>query len=194
MKIAITAIAAIAGAATASPYFTAANGYQGIGSAPAGATATITIDISGIETFDEFGSLSNTAFDTFIMSGAHIVGLGWDVQQSTIGASWLSDMTISFGSTSAAAVWLTPSGTGASGTESNSSAGILDLVGQTLDFFLDADGMLSMEFFESFVDDAGFAEGAFLNGSSVQIQYIIPAPGALAMLGLGGLVAGRRRR
>ena len=199
MKIAITAIAAIAGAATASPYFTAANGYEATGnSAPAGAFATITLDISGIETWDEFGSANNTVMNTFIGSGYHITGIGWDVNQmaglDSGGLSWLSEMTITFGDSNAAAVQLAPSGTAGPGTESNSSGGILDLVGLSFDFFLDADGILSMEFFESFVDEAGAAEGIFLSGSSIQVQYVVPAPSALAMLGLGGLVAGRRRR
>jgi len=199
MKIAITAIAAIAGAATASPYFTAANGYEGVSSSPAGAVATITLDISGIQTFDEQG---NTSFNTFLFpnigANAQVIGLGWDVSQTagidTNGFSWLSEMTIAFGGTSGPAVFLAPSGTSGPGTESNSSGGILDLVGLTLDFFVDADGILVMEFFEGFVDEAGVAEGIFNSGSTIQVQYVVPAPGALAMLGLGGLVAGRRRR
>ncbi|MEQ9207736.1 MAG: PEP-CTERM sorting domain-containing protein [Phycisphaerales bacterium] len=200
MKIAITAIAAIAGAATASPYFTAANGYQSVASAPAGAAlATVTIDISGIETWDEEGSAFNTVIGANLAANAHVVGIGWDTNQiaglDSGGASWLSEMTITFGDSAGPAVlFLTPSGTGAPGTESNSSGGIFDLTVSALDFFVGADGVLSMEFFESFVDQAGAAEGLFDQGSQLQIQYVVPAPGALAMLGLGGLVAGRRRR
>jgi len=198
MKIAITAIAAIAGAATASPYFTAANGFEGMGQAPAGAVATMVIDISGIQTWDEQGSAFNTVIGNNIGANRHVVGIGWDVNQlaglDSGAASWLSEMTITFGGTSGAALFLTPSGTGAPGSESNSSGGIFDLVGSALDFFVDADGVLEMEFFESFVDQAGAAEGEFLAGSTISIQYVVPAPGALAMLGLGGLVAGRRRR
>ena len=198
MKIAITAIAAIAGAATASPYFTAANGYTSTAQAPAGATATVAIDISGVLTWDEQGSAFNTVMNTNILSNAHIVGIGWDVNQfaglDSGGASWLSEMTITFGGTSGAALFLTPSGTSSPGSESNSSGGIFDLTGSALDFFLDADGVLSMEFFESFVDQPGAPEGEFLQNSTITIEYVVPAPGALAMLGLGGLVAGRRRR
>ena len=199
MKIAITAIAAIAGAATASPYFTAANGYEATGnSAPAGAVATMTIDISGMETWDEAGSVFNTVLTANLGANAHVVGVGWDVSQmaglDSGAASWLSEMSIMFGSSSADVFFLAPSGTAGPGTESNSSGGILDLVGLTLDFFVDADGILEMEFFEGYVDEAGAAEGVFLSGSTIQVQYVIPAPGALAMLGLGGLVAGRRRR
>lgn len=199
MKIAITAIAAIAGAATASPYFTGANGYEAVNSAPAGAVATLTVDLSGVETWDAYASAFNTVMNINIGAGSHVVGLGWDVNQTSFGASWLSEMTISYENTAQdAGVFLTPSGTGAPGTsESNSSGGILDLVGLAtpLDFFVDADGLLRLEFFESFEDVTGAAEGIFNSGSSIQVQYIaVPAPGALAMLGLGGIVAGRRRR
>ena len=199
MKIAITAIAAIAGAATASPYFNAANGYEATNSAPAGAVATLTVDLSGVETWDGYGSALNTVMNINIGAGSHVIGLGWDTNQTSIGASWLSEMTIAYeNSAQDAGVFLTPSLTGAPGTsEANSSGGILDLVGLAtpLDFFVDGDGLLRLEFFEGFDDVLGAADGVFNSGSSIQVQYVpVPAPGALAMLGLGGIVAGRRRR
>jgi len=195
MKIAITAIAAIAGAATASPYFTGANGYVGQGQAPAGAVATVTIDLSGMDSWDLFADADNVVLNTAIGANSHIVGIGWDLTFATVGASWLSEATISFeDSAQAGGVFLAGSGTAAPGTETNSSGGIFDLVGTGLDFFLGADGMLRMELFEDFDDVADAVDGSYLSGSSVQIQYVVPAPGALAMLGLGGLVAGRRRR
>jgi uncharacterized protein (TIGR03382 family) len=41
-------------------------------------------------------------------------------------------------------------------------------------------------------ESAGSVKGAVVvNGASI---HIIPAPGSLALIGLGGLVAGRRRR
>lgn len=194
MKIAITAIAAIAGAATASPYFTASNGFEATSQAPAGATATVAIDISGIDSWDANGDIDNTWLFTGLVANAHVVGIGWDVNQATVGASWLSEMQMSFGGNTTAEIFLTPSGTGAPGSESNSSGGIFDLVGSALDFFVDADGILAMEFFEGFDDVDGAVDGNWLQGSVITIEYVVPAPGALAMLGLGGLVAGRRRR
>ncbi|MFK7760099.1 MAG: PEP-CTERM sorting domain-containing protein [Phycisphaerales bacterium] len=202
MKIAITAIAAIAGAATASPYFASAGGFEATTVGNAGATATITVDISGIQTFDELGSTFNTVLGINIGGGSNVVGIGWDVNQlaglDSGGASWLSEMTIGFGNTfDGILINLGTSGTDAPGTEANSSGGIVDLTALTtpLDFFVAADGILSLEFFESFVDQAGAAEGEFLANSTLTIQYVpVPAPGALALLGLGGIAAGRRRR
>lgn len=194
MKIAITAIAALAGAATASPYFTAANGQQGIGSTTAGALATITIDISGVNSWDLQLDASNEILGQLIGASAHITGIGWDVNLSTVGLSWLSEATMNFED----ALFLTVgNGDDAPGTASYSSGGILDLTSLTtpLDFFLSADGILDIEFFESFDDVADAIDSTFGNGSTIQVQYeVIPAPGAVAMLGLGGIVAGRRRR
>lgn len=200
MKIAITAIAAVAGAATASPYFTGYSDAQQVGSAPAGALATITIDLSGAASNDPLGAAINERFDQNIFAGAHIVGIGFDVSLSTVGASWLSEAVIAFENTSlSGGVFLTPAiGNDAPGSGSFSSGGIIDLAtvlpSTPLDFFLDADGILLIELFDSFDDNPGSADAIYGAGSSIQVQYVVPAPGALAVLGLGGLVAGRRRR
>ena len=58
---------------------------------------------------------------------------------------------------------------------------------------LDASGMLSIEVHEVGFDDNPGDIDSFFNSGTVTISYV-PAPGALAVLGMGGLVAGRRRR
>ena len=59
---------------------------------------------------------------------------------------------------------------------------------------LGADGMLDIEFYETEWNDNSAAVDSFYEaGSSITLTYT-PAPSALAVLGLGGLVAGRRRR
>ncbi len=199
MKIAITAIAAVAGVATASPYMASVNESQVSGhSAPAGAIATMTIDISGVESWDALGG-ANTVLNFNIGANAHVIGFGFDATIVTQGGSWISEARIALtdsGFTTGVLFGL--SGTNSPGTEVVSSGGIMDLatVNPTvpLDFFVDADGIARVEFYESWDDDAGVVDAVYGAGSQIQIQYIIPAPGALAMLGLGGLVAGRRRR
>ncbi|CAN0594277.1 unnamed protein product, partial [Laminaria digitata] len=59
-----------------------------------------------------------------------------------------------------------------------------------------ADGILDINFFESFDDVAGEIDATYLAGSTITIvgQGIVPAPASLALIGLGGLAAGRRRR
>lgn len=203
MKIAITAIAAVAGAATASPYFQGYADAQQVGSAPAGALATITIDLSGANSWDSSGAAVNERYDQNLLANAHIVGLGFDVSITTSSnGSWYSEAVIAFENTAqTAGVFLTPGiGDDFNGSTalSYSSGGIIDLAtvlpSTPLDFFLDADGVLRVELFEGFDDVAGDIDAFYGAGSTVQVQYVIPAPGALAVLGMGGLVAGRRRR
>lgn len=194
MKIAITAIAALAGAATASPYF-AAGDAQGVTSNNAGALATITIDLGGVNSWDDLGDSSNEIVTAFLGANAQVVGIGWDVNISTVGLSWLSEPVMNF----EGALFVTAGvGDDFAGTASYSSGGILDLftAGTTpLDFFVGADGILDIEFFEGYVDVFDAIDATYGQGSQVQVQYVaVPAPGAVAMLGLGGLVAGRRRR
>ena len=57
-----------------------------------------------------------------------------------------------------------------------------------------ADGILTMEFWESYNDHTGVADAKY-TGGSVTFEYNeIPAPGALAILALAGIAGIRRRR
>lgn len=54
-------------------------------------------------------------------------------------------------------------------------------------------GLVYLTLWDSWQDSGVFPDAVFGAGSFVTLHYV-PAPGAMAMLGLGGLVAGRRRR
>jgi hypothetical protein len=54
-----------------------------------------------------------------------------------------------------------------------------------------SDGLVFLTLYDSFVDDT--IDHVYGAGSTVTVTFI-PAPGAAALLGLGGLVAVRRRR
>ena len=204
MKTALLTLAAFSGLASASPVLSGHNtqGFNvGMGtSGIAPAVATITIDLSGIESMDEFGDLSNTVMTIdggLFAENSHVIGLGWDVTIMTNAVSWLSDTSIAVeNSDGSAGAYVAPgSGVDMSGTTAFSSGGLIDLVDMGFDFFLLADGDFRLEFFEVFDDSADAVDASFLTGSTLTIQYtLVPAPGALALMGLGGLVAGRRRR
>lgn len=199
MKISVTALATIAGIATASPYFEAGDA-QGVTSAQAGPFGTLTIDIANTGSWDFEGAPGNTNTPWGDIDWANcscdvrITGIGWDVNISTFGDSWLSEATMRFED----ALYLTVgAGDDFAGSASYSSGGILDLTSLTtpLDFFLSADNILDIEFFESFDDVENAIDAIYGAGSTLTIQYeLVPAPGALAILGLSGLVASRRRR
>ncbi len=158
-------------------------------------TVTITFN-TDIPSWDLEGDADNFIANIDFGVAGTIHGIGWDTTQASIGASWLSEMVVSFADLGGApGLYLTPSGTTAPGTESYSSGGIVDLEGAGIPDVVIASGVLSMEFFESFDDVADAIDGNWLEGSTITLDmFFVPAPGALALLGLGGLVSTRRRR
>ncbi len=169
------------------------------GSAMAGEIApqVIEVDISNLVSFDGLGAPGNETLSINLPEGYdRVIGIGWDVVLETYGASWASEASIALGdSVDGAALFLSP----ASGEDAPlgeptaySSGGIVDLIGLGLDFSV-ASGVLSLELFEGFDDVAGEADAAWLAGSTISVQ-VIPAPGAIALLGAAGLIGTRRRR
>ena len=194
--IALTALAAAAGLATASPYL--ASGLTDYSVSNAGAaTATLTIDVSGAQFNDAQGSALNQMMSIALANGAVVTGIGWDVTLTSIGASWANEAVINFEDQ----IFLTVAGDANPVTSMNyTSGGIIDLTDDvslpniTLDT-LGASDTLDIEFFESFVDNGGTGDNFFEACSVLFLQVAcVPAPGSLAILGLCGLVAGRRRR
>ncbi len=194
--IALAALAATAGLATANPI--AVGQFAGNTVDTAGvATGTIIVDISGYNSNDAQGSALNEILTVALGVGAEMTGIGWDVYLTTIGGSWASEAVMNFGGQ----LFLTPGiADSFSVTNQNySSDGILDLGDNGIPNTLpDAAGNLDIEFFESFVDNGGTGDATWGAGSTLTLVgfggNFVPTPGSLAVLGLGGLVAGRRRR
>ena len=176
-------------------------GVASIGLVAAIATAeSITLDLAGVNSNDNFGSPNNDA-SLIALGDVTITGIGWDNvvgNGDDTGVTWGNEMTmavvnsgdlngvfISFfpseGSATAGGIW-----------GPASSGGIIDLVSQGLAFNTTS-GSLLVEFFESYNDVDGAPDAHYESGT-VTIEYSVPAPGALALLGLAGLAGGRRRR
>lgn len=174
---------------------------KAVPSSPSLVTSVLDINVAGIASFDGYGSAGNTVLSNVLPANAHIIGIGWVTTQTATAPSWLSEMVVSFESTSTFAVQLTPAvGDDFSGTSNYTSGGIVDLVGLTLDFNLDADGLLKMQFFESFNDFANAVDGRW-DAGTISIRYefngtSVPEPATLALVvfTLAGVAAGRRRR
>jgi len=162
--IALAAVAALAGTAVAGN--------------------SITIDVSGVNSWGFQGDPQNEFIDVFVGAGASITNIAWDVNLTTLGISWADENTMTFNGAESVNVAL-----GDAFTVSNANyAG-----SQGSGLVLDASGMLSIEVHEVVFDDNPGDIDSFFNSGTVTISYV-PAPGALAVLGMGGLVAGRRRR
>ena len=165
-------------------------------------------DVAGIDSVDGLGAAGNTviAFDLATAlgfpAGTQLImnGIGWDVTLTGGGptnaqpGSWLSEMAVYFDDN------IAPDGVGL-----HLRPGVADAFAGTASYFNAGDkllnlgipdiplpdGVLRMEFYESFNDGAG-RDGLWKQGS-LFIQ-VVPTPGAAMLLGLGGLAMIRRRR
>jgi hypothetical protein len=152
---------------------------------------TVTLDLSGINSWDLQGDASNETATIHWPMFNSVIGIGWDVRIETIGGSWLSEAVIGFEEE----LYLTPGiGNDFAGTASFSSGGIIDLLSTGMDFQFSPDGILDIEFFESFDDVDDQVDAFFAAGSTIQVRFAYPAPGSLALLGCAGIGATRRRR
>ncbi|MBX3375077.1 MAG: hypothetical protein KF817_14695 [Phycisphaeraceae bacterium] len=153
---------------------------------PASTVVTIPVD----EVFSNFG-LGNAGNEHIVTdlaaaaggipgSAVTITGIGWDLNIETFGASWRSEARIAFMDNlgSPPATTLAPgvadnSPSPPGGTD-YSSNGIVVLADVFQPDILLADGVLDLEFFESFVDDANGPD-AVLNGTiDVQVNSMPP--------------------
>lgn len=164
-------------------------------------------NVAGIFSVDPAGDPLNEVFNLSLAPGARVIGLGWDVTLFADAPSWLSEMVVRFGSTSVPfELELRPGiGDNFPGVRSYSSGGIVDLVGLGFDFTVDANGILRLEFYDSFDDFANDWDGIWRSGN-LAIQWsvagdeppVIPEPATWAMMiagfGLVGFAARRRRQ
>ena len=205
MKIAVLALVAFAGAAQAQTLFGAGasipdnnpagvNGGDIVFAAPLGTIQTVSFGMQGL-THTWLGDLIATVTYTPNTGSAISVNLFNRIGLPPAGAGDSSDFGGDYTfSDSGADLWAAASAAGAAAavaagdyraTGAGSGAAI-DLT--TLFAGADATGTWSL----NVADRAGADVGAF-TGWSVTLTSI-PAPSALALMGLGGLVAGRRRR
>ena len=176
---------------------------------------TKTVDLANVASRGTGADGIETILQESFGTSVQIVGIGWDVSIGTFGPSFLQEAVAGFANSSSAFQILLAPGANTSdesGEKSFSSGGVLDLTnvgGDDISFVL-GDGILNIVFFESFYDNiftapvAANAAGdpptvdALWNGTLTITGLTIetPAPGSLALLGLGlgGLLLRRRRR
>ncbi len=189
--IPVITISACAGLALAG-HVTTPSG-QASATAEAPAFITITVDVSGIEFRDPQGDAINEILSLNLTPNIFVTGIGWEVNLTTIGASWASEANIGFNDE----VFLAPA-IGDDFPVSSmhySSGGIIDLLDVGLDWiFLEPDGVLNLEFFDTFDDNPDAADAFFESGSELFLRVGYPTTGTAVALSLGVLCTTRRRR
>ena len=189
-------IAAAAGLATAAT-ITLDDATQITHSNAGTPTTTYTFDLSGIQFNDTAGSLFNESLSLTLGGNQIITGIGWDISLSTVGLSWASEATMLFNTDFHEGLILNVAADDFSVTNQHYSSNVIDLTDNGIENFQSSAPIwtLDIEFFDSFVDNAGTGDAFFEEGSLIRFAVInMPAPNTLALLGLGGLTLGRRRR
>lgn len=165
------------------------------------------VDVSNTLSVDGSGSPNNVvmlvdvAACVGLPSGTPVLfnGIGWDVNLfadpavGTLGGSWLTELAINLGPSAGPGFGYVAPGDDGLGT--NQHPGTEHFAEPVFKIGADLalpDGVLKMEFFEVFNDDAG-ADGAWLANSTVTIQ-VVPEPASLALCAIGALALIRRKR
>ncbi len=170
--------------------------------ASAASAEIVTVDLTNVNSWDGLGDADNDVLSLDLAaaiglpSGSEVVvdAIGWDVTIETIGGSWLSEARIAYDDSGDGTpeIFLTPGfGDDFAGSDAYSSGGLLVLADAAIPDLVLADGVLTLEFYEGFDDVADEIDAIW--GGELALN-VVPAPGALALLGLAGAAGTRRRR
>jgi hypothetical protein len=150
------------------------------------------IDVTGVLTNGLEEEAGNTVRFYQLLPGALVDATSFSVSLTAYSPSWRSEMTISFLNSSGDGVYLAAGAADAapgSGTYTDS----VNLSDFGLAFNVGSDGLLRVEFFESFDDPEVDPDGLFVSGS-VTFSNVVPEPATYGMMALGLLAVGAAAR
>jgi hypothetical protein len=160
----------------------------------------LVVNVAGIQSVGDVGNADNTVLNFQVGANSHITSVSYSVNVTAFTPSWLSELGLQFtDSDQGTGVIFTAGGDNNAGTASYADSADLAAIG--LDFFVGADGILRLEFFEDFDDFAG-ADGQWNFGTvTFGVTEETPPPGNVPepatglLLGAGlALMAYSRRR
>lgn len=160
--------------------------------------ATLVLDVTDVLSIDPLGDVLNTYGVFNIGANSQVTGIGFDVTIYADAPSWQSEMAIYFDNTDLASGVVLRPGAGVNSPGTGSYSGYGDLVDLGLAFNTNADGLLYIEFFETYDDWPDDWDGYYVSGT-ISVDYtpfaVVPEPDAWALLIAGfGLVGGAMRR
>ena len=165
--------------------------------------AQLTVDINGIDSYGLFRSPDNSVLTFDIGANSYITNVTYNVNVSAYSPSWLSELAFAFTNSKVTeGVLINPAFIyDIPGTATFTDT--VDLVAEGLDFYIGADGIMRLEFYEDFNDPRISPDGRW-NFGTITFEYTpeqvageVPEPATALLLGGGAMLmgyAGRRRR